>query len=162
MNNLGVLHERGLGVPRDQPKAREWFERAAAAGNDFAMNNLGRVSENGWGAPPDHTKAREWYEKAAAAGNRLAKGNLARLLDQGKGGPDRRGPRRQAVAGGGPLRATTRSSRCCKATCRRWTKNTRAELKRELARLGLYKGPLGDTWDGRANMAIGRYLGQGG
>ena len=40
------------------------------------------------------------------------------------------------------------------------TKNTRAELKRELARLGRYKGPLGDTWDGRANMAIGRYLGQ--
>jgi hypothetical protein len=38
----------------------------------------------------------------------------------------------------------------------------RSELKRELARLGLYKGPRGDTWDGRVNMAVGKYLGQGG
>jgi TPR repeat protein len=161
MNNLGVMHERGLGVPRDQPKAREWFERSAAAGNDFAMNNLGRVFENGWGAPPDHTKAREWYEKAAAAGNRLAKGNLARLLDQGKGGAI------DAVRAARLLLEAARSGNdevleMLQGDMQKWTKNTRAELKRELARLGLYKGPLGDTWDGRANMAIGRYLGQGG
>jgi TPR repeat protein len=161
MNNLGVMHERGLGVPKDQAKAREWFERSAAAGNDFAMNNLGRVFENGSGAPQDHAKAREWYEKAAAAGNRFAKGHLARLLDQGKGGQV------DTVRAAKLLLEAARSGNnevleMLQGDMQQWTKDTRAELKRALARLGLYKGPLGDTWDRRANMAIGRYLGQGG
>jgi TPR repeat protein len=161
MNNLGVMHERGLGVPKDPARAREWYERSAAAGNDFAMNNLGRTFENGWGAPQDNTKAREWYEKASAAGNRLAKGNLARLLDQGKGGP------MDAARAARLLLEAARAGNdevleMLQGDMQKWTNSTRAELKRELARLGLYKGPLGDTWDGRANMAIGRYLGQGG
>jgi TPR repeat protein len=161
MNNLGVMHERGLGVAKDSVKAREWYERSAAAGNDFAMNNLGRAFEHGWGAPPDHAKAREWYEKAAAAGNRLAKGNLARLLDQGKGGPI------DAARAAKLLLEAARSGNdeiieMLQGDMQKWTKETRAELKRELARLGHYKGQLGDTWDGRANMAVGRYLGQGG
>jgi len=161
MNNLGVMHERGLGVPRDFAKAREWYERSAAAGNDFAMNNLGRVFENGWSAPQDHAKAREWYEKAVAANNRLARGNLARFLDQGKGGPI------DAVRAARLLLEAARSGNdevleMLQGDMLKWSNSTRVELKRELARLGHYKGPLSETWDGRANMAIGRYLGQGG
>jgi hypothetical protein len=43
----------------------------------------------------------------------------------------------------------------------KWTKGTRTELKRELARLGHYKGELNDIWDSRVHTAIGKYLGQG-
>ena len=56
-------------VPQDYAKAREWFEKAAAAGNVGAMTNLGFLYEKGWGVPQDYVKARDWYEKAAAGGD---------------------------------------------------------------------------------------------
>ena len=45
-------------------KAREWFEKAAASGNDYGMNSLGWFYQNGLGVAVDYGKAREWYEKA--------------------------------------------------------------------------------------------------
>ena len=71
MNGIGVLYQNGEGVAKDYVKAREWFEKAAATGEGYAMNNLGRLYQNGLGVPHDYAKAREWREKAAAAGNRL-------------------------------------------------------------------------------------------
>ena len=66
MTNLGVLYANGQGVPQDYAKAREWYEKAAAAGDAAAMRNLGFLYANGQGVPQDYAKAREWYEKAAA------------------------------------------------------------------------------------------------
>ena len=89
----------------------------------------------------------------------LAKGNLAGVLDQGKGGPI------DAVRAARLLLEAARSGNdeileMLEGDLQKWTKNTRTELKRELAHLGRYKGPRGDTWDGRANMVTGRYRGQ--
>jgi uncharacterized protein len=154
MNNMGGLYERGLGVAKDGAKAREWFEKSAAAGNAFGMNNVGRAFENGWGGAPDDAKAREWYEKAAAVGNRLARGNLARFLDQGKGGAADFARAAQLL-----LEAARSGNNevieILQGDMQKWTTGTRTELKRELARLGHYKGVMNDAWDSRAHTAVG-------
>ena len=67
------------GVTQDYAKAREWYEKAAAAGDAGAMHNLGGLYENGQGVPEDDAKAREWFEKAAAAGDVDATKALAEL-----------------------------------------------------------------------------------
>ena len=40
MRDLGFLYENGQGVPQDYAKAREWFEKAAAAGSADAVKDL--------------------------------------------------------------------------------------------------------------------------
>jgi tetratricopeptide (TPR) repeat protein len=77
MTDIGALYYSGLGVPQDFATAREWFEKAAAAGHSLAMSNLGRIYADGQGVPRDYAKAREWYEKAAAAGDWNALGQLS-------------------------------------------------------------------------------------
>jgi uncharacterized protein len=74
-----VLYEHGLGVAQDYDKAREWYQKAADAGNTDAMYILGVLYEYGYGVAQDYDKAREWYQKAADAGNNDAKQALAHL-----------------------------------------------------------------------------------
>src|SRR4051812_47632131 len=52
-NNLGVLYERGRGVPRDDATAVAWYRRAADQGNGAAQNNLGVMYEKGLGVARD-------------------------------------------------------------------------------------------------------------
>ena len=85
MFNLGVRYDDGLGVARDDAKAREWYEKAAAKGNADAMNNLGALYFDGRGVTQDYAKAREWYEKAAAKDNADAMTNLGILFENGRG-----------------------------------------------------------------------------
>jgi TPR repeat protein len=40
MNNLGTLYQNGYGVPKDYVEAREWYEKALAAGYEPADANL--------------------------------------------------------------------------------------------------------------------------
>jgi TPR repeat protein len=51
MNGLGVLYRDGNGVPRDYAKAREWFEKAGAAGESHGWSNLGWMALHGQGGP---------------------------------------------------------------------------------------------------------------
>jgi TPR repeat protein len=106
MVNLGELYRNGRGVPQDDAKAREWYEKAAAEyekaaaeyekaaaeGDPDAMVNLGDLYHNG--VPQDdakarewYDKAREWYEKAAAKDNTLAMNYLGDLYKNGHGVP---------------------------------------------------------------------------
>jgi TPR repeat protein len=159
MNHLGFLYEQGRGVPNDYTKAREWYEKAAAAGSDDAMNNLGRFYQTGWGGKQDYTKARAWYEKAAAAGNRFGKANLASLPKVSGGPADfARGAKlllEAAKAGDDDVIQDLRGD------MKKWNQGTRTELKRELARLGHYNGPLDDKWDDGVRTAVSMYLSQG-
>jgi uncharacterized protein len=66
---LGVLHKEGWGVAQDYCNAREWFQKAADAGNAYAMYGLGWMYEKGEGVILDYTKVLDWYQKAAAAGS---------------------------------------------------------------------------------------------
>jgi uncharacterized protein len=157
MNGLGVLYQNGDGVPKDYDKAREWFEKAAATGETFAMNNLGRLHQNGWGVAQDYAKAREWFEKGATAGNGSAKVSLATLLDQGRGGPADY-PRAAKLLLESARAGNTFATEELRGPMTRWARGTRAELKRELARLGHHSGPATDDWDNDAKAAVGKYL----
>jgi uncharacterized protein len=48
MANLGYLYDRGAGVPQEYAKAKEWYQKAAAAGSTQAQQRLQTLS----GAPP--------------------------------------------------------------------------------------------------------------
>ena len=79
MNSLGYLYEKGLGVAPDYAQARQWFQKAAEAGNYHATEHLGYLYEHGLGVAQDYAQARQWYQKAADAGNARARQALARL-----------------------------------------------------------------------------------
>ena len=57
MTSIGLLYDNGQGVPQDYVQAREWYEKAVAAGNAAAMTNIGR------GGP--YQRSREPAERAA-------------------------------------------------------------------------------------------------
>ena len=161
MNGLGVLYQNGEGVAKDHGKAREWFEKGAAAGEGYAMNNLGRLYQNGLGVPLDLAKAREWREKAAATGNRYGKGELALMLDQEKGGPADFPRAAKLLLESGKANSNA-AIQALRGDMRSWNARTRTELKRELARLGHYSGAIDDTWDDAARNAVNAYLARGG
>jgi hypothetical protein len=70
-------------VQQDPVQAREWYRKAATAGNTVAMNNLGvlylRCSR------PDYVEARNWFEKAAANGQVNAVWSIGYLFSRGLG-----------------------------------------------------------------------------
>lgn len=76
LNNLGVLHYQGKGVPQDYQLAVEYFEAAAEEGNANAFNNLGICYEEGHGTPRDLARAAKCYHEAATRGNINAVYNL--------------------------------------------------------------------------------------
>jgi TPR repeat protein len=82
---LGLLHEKGHGVPQDYTKARKWYEKAAAQGYAMGQLQLGLLYANGDGVQQDYAKARQWYEKAAAQGYAMAQSNLGMLYKSGNG-----------------------------------------------------------------------------
>jgi TPR repeat protein len=79
MTNIGVLYHNGKGVQQDYQQARQWYEKAVAAGDAAAMTYIGVLYHNGNGVDRDYKQARHWYEKAATAGNADAKERLKNL-----------------------------------------------------------------------------------
>gem|GEM_PF-3545559 len=64
--------------PPDLDGARDWYQRAADAGNTDAMNNYGVLLATRLD-PPDLAGARDWYQRAADAGNTDAMLSLGSL-----------------------------------------------------------------------------------
>lgn len=150
--NLGQLYAEGLGVPKDLARARRLFTSSAESGNGHGMNLLGNAHENGWGGPVDLPKAREWYEKSANAGWSWGIHNLARMLDRGKGGAPEYARAARLLLDA--LRAGNEGAqRNFAGKFRNWHPSTVMELKRELTRLGHYKGPINATWEPAARQA---------
>ena len=66
-HRLALVYAQGLaGTPRDEQRALELFEKAAAAGHVAPQINLGMLYLRGQGVPRDLVQARAWLEKAAA------------------------------------------------------------------------------------------------
>jgi TPR repeat protein len=84
---LGLIHAKGLGVPKDPKKALPWFQKAAAQGYAEAQYCVGVVYDIGDGVAQDHAAAASWYRKAATQGYLKAQINLANMLDRGDGVP---------------------------------------------------------------------------
>jgi localization factor PodJL len=82
---LAKLYERGEGVPADLALARQWTERAAAAGNRRAMHDLGVFFARGEGAALDEAAAFRWFRQAAELGVADSQYNLGVLYQQGRG-----------------------------------------------------------------------------
>jgi len=84
---LGVLYDKGRGVPQDDVQARKWWLKAAKQNYALAQYNLGVLYDKGRGVPQDYVQAREWYRKAAEQGHAPAQYNLGLLYANGWGVP---------------------------------------------------------------------------
>jgi TPR repeat protein len=89
MVSIGYLYEIGYpsrGLPQDYTKARQWYEKAAAARHPGAKRALGRLYANGWGVSQDFTKADQWF-KEATAGDAMAMAEIGQLYAKGQDVP---------------------------------------------------------------------------
>jgi len=83
-HRLAIVYAQGLaGTPRDEARALDLFQKAAAAGHTRAQINLGILYLRGLGVPRDIVNARAWLEKAAASGDPQALYTLGRAMDEG-------------------------------------------------------------------------------
>lgn len=67
---IGVMYASGLGVPRDDMRAFEWYLRASMKGHAGAQSGIGWYYEVGRGMPePDLIRAYTWYVLSAIGGD---------------------------------------------------------------------------------------------
>ena len=64
--NLGNMHYKGWGVPKDYAKALKWYRKAADKGHASVQYMLGRMYSKGQGVPKDYARAYKWLSLAAA------------------------------------------------------------------------------------------------
>ena len=70
--NLGLMYDRGVGVPEDDVEAVRWHRLAAEQGYASAQYQLGYMYALGEGVPEDDVLAYMWVNLAAAEGNENA------------------------------------------------------------------------------------------
>jgi hypothetical protein len=68
-NNVGVLFNKGWGVPQDYGQAMQWYRKAADQGYAAAQYNIGVLFLNGQGVLRDAAQAKMWMQKAASSGS---------------------------------------------------------------------------------------------
>ncbi|MCY3878297.1 MAG: tetratricopeptide repeat protein [Rhodobacteraceae bacterium] len=83
--NLGVMHEKGLGVEADAGAAAAYFQSAAEFGHHLAQFNLGVLYRDGRGVSRDPEQAFEWFTKSAVQGNPHAQTAMALAFLNGEG-----------------------------------------------------------------------------
>ena len=67
---IGIMYAMGLGVPRDDVRAFEWYLRSALKGHPGAQSGVGWYYEVGRGMPaPDLVRAYMWYTLSAIGGD---------------------------------------------------------------------------------------------
>ncbi len=84
---IGMMHEYGRGLARDDVEATKWYRKAAEQGVSEAQYRLGVFHENGWGVTRDAGLAAQWYERAAQLGHTFAQHDLAFMYLSGAGVP---------------------------------------------------------------------------
>lgn len=78
---IGVMYALGLGVPRDDARAFDWYLRASMKGHAGAQSGIGWYYEIGRGMPaPDLVRAYLWYTLSAIGGDVDAPDSLAELI----------------------------------------------------------------------------------
>lgn len=82
---LGERYLTGNGVPLDEAKALQWFQRAAKLGDPTAQLKVGQMYESGQGTERNLERASIWFTKAAENGDPAAQANLADLYEFGDG-----------------------------------------------------------------------------
>lgn len=82
---LGLLHEKGHGMPQDLRRAETLYRRAISKGNTNAMNQLAVLIDSGRVGTTDRGEAARLFRKAAEKGHGLAAYNLGLMLREGRG-----------------------------------------------------------------------------
>jgi TPR repeat protein len=82
--HLGLLYEKGLGIPQDYQKAIQIYNYAGHLGSDKALHQLGAAYHDGKGVHIDPTKAIEYYTRSANLGNPEYQYFLGRLYEEGQ------------------------------------------------------------------------------
>ena len=65
MYYLGIIYDRGFGVPPDVVEAAKWFEKGAARGDSLSAYHFGKMAEAGKGVPKDPVAAYVWLTVSA-------------------------------------------------------------------------------------------------
>ncbi len=84
MTLVAELYANGLGVPRDDAKAAEWYKLAAARGDPNAMFALALFALEGRAGPRDRAASAKWLAAAANLGHPEAAYDLALLYMEGQ------------------------------------------------------------------------------
>ena len=83
---LAKLFERGMGVPKLDNQAGQWYRRAAESGNKEAQYCLGLMMLQGRVVYSDKSEPVTWFEKSARQGVPEAAMSLAHYYARGRGG----------------------------------------------------------------------------
>ncbi len=89
LNNLGTFYLKGLGVNKNEKKAKQYFLSAAKLGFPPAMYHLGLIFHRGLGVTADPAQAQYWFRKAATLGDADAQFFMATIL-AGKGDDEKK------------------------------------------------------------------------
>ena len=73
---IGGMYESGHGVKKDQPKAREYYQRAALLGDASGAQKYGASLKKGWFGKVDMPDAFFWTYVAGDLGSDFARSNL--------------------------------------------------------------------------------------
>lgn len=84
---IGMLYERGEGVPPDLAEAARWYLKAAQQDHALAQTSLASMYERGRGVAQSFREAAKWYRRAAELGNAQAQFNLGSAYEYGLGVP---------------------------------------------------------------------------
>ncbi len=83
--DLGLIYEKGKGIPVQINKAEALYRASAEQGHAQAMVQLAGLYLNGLTGSRDETQALSWYQKAAKKGDREALYQLGLLAETGVG-----------------------------------------------------------------------------
>jgi len=78
---LGLMYDKGLGLPQDYHKAVTWYKRAASQHDSAAQYHLGLKYDIGEGVPEDDMQAYIWFAISFNNGFEPAAGAL-RVLNK--------------------------------------------------------------------------------
>jgi len=79
----GEIYYLGKGVEKNYDKAKEFFEKSAENGNQYAQSYLGLFYEKGYGGEKNIEKALYWYKKSALKGNVFSQYSLGYIYFTG-------------------------------------------------------------------------------
>jgi uncharacterized protein len=84
-SNLGLMYDKGQGVPQDDKEAVKWYRLSAEQGNATGQYNLGIMYSKGQGVTQDYKEAVRLYRLSAEQGNAGGQLNLGFMYTRGKG-----------------------------------------------------------------------------
>jgi uncharacterized protein len=84
-SNLGLMYDKGQGVPQDYKEAVRLYRLSAEQGDAFGQYNLGIMYSNGEGVPQDYKEAVRLYRLSAEQGNAGGQLNLGFMYAKGTG-----------------------------------------------------------------------------